>query len=242
VSDRTRRVFVAATPVTGDRVALDADETHHATRVLRLKAGDAVVVFDGAGGEWDAAIAEASPRGVAVEVGARRDTAVEPSIRVILHQAIVRPDKLEWVLQKGTEVGVAGFRLIATDRSETRLPPPARLARYGRIIMEACKQSGRVRLPELATGTFAPPGAGRTAIALAPVPAARPLGELLVGPAPSEVWLAVGPEGGFSDRELADFAASGWAFASLGPRILRTETAGCVAASLVLHAWGDLGR
>ena len=108
--------------------------------------------------------------------------------------------------------------------------------------MEACKQSGRVRLPELATGTFALPDPGCTAIALAPVPAARPLGELLAGPAPSEVWLAVGPEGGFTDGEIAGFAGFGWAVASLGPRILRTETAGCVAASLVLHAWGDLGR
>jgi 16S rRNA (uracil1498-N3)-methyltransferase len=242
VSDRTRRIFVAATPQTGDRVALDADESHHATRVLRLKVGDTVAVFDGAGGEWDATIAEASSHGVAVAVGARRDNAVEPPIRVILHQAAVRPDKLEWVLQKGTEIGISGFRLIETDRAESPLPPPARLARYRRIIMEACKQSGRVRLPELATGASEPPGPETAAIALAPVPAARPFGELLAGRAPSEVWLAVGPEGGFTDSEIAGFAASGWAVASLGPRILRTETAGCVAASLVLHAWGDLGR
>jgi 16S rRNA (uracil1498-N3)-methyltransferase len=242
VSDRERRVFVAETPRPGDRVTLDADEAHHATRVLRLKAGDAVAAFDGAGGEWDATIAEASPRGAVVEIGRRRDVTVEPPIRVILHQAVVRPDKLEWVLQKGTEVGIAGFRLIETERAEAPLPSPSRLARCRRIVMEACKQSGRVRLPELSTGSPEPPGPGRTAIVLAPVPAARPLGELLAGAASSEVWLAVGPEGGFTDREVAGFAGSGWSLATLGPRVLRTETAGCVAAAIVLSAWGDLGR
>ena len=241
MTDKCRRAFLAASPGPGARVELDPDESHHVARVLRLKPGEALHVFDGQGGAWAATIHEVLRDRVSVVVGDEIGERVDPELRVVVFQALVRPEKIEWVLQKGTEIGVAGFRLIGSDRVEAPPPSPARLARYGRIVMEACKQSGRCRLPTLALGSIESPPAGVMAIVLAPGAGVPSLGSVLGGPAAPEVWLAVGPEGGFSDGELEALTGRGWRPASLGPRVLRTETAGAVAASIVLHTWGDLG-
>ena len=241
VTDKCRRTFLTATPVPGDRVDLDPEESHHVARVLRLKAGDALHVFDGDGGEWAATIHEVSRDRVTVVVGSEHREDVESELCVVVWQALVRPEKIEWVLQKGTEIGVAGFRLIGSERAEAPPPSPARLARYGRIVMEACKQSGRRRLPTLALSSIASAPDGIVAIVLAHAAGVPSLGTVLAGAAAPEVWIAVGPEGGFSDAELEALTARGWRPASLGPRVLRTETAGAVAAAIVLHTWGDLG-
>ena len=241
MTDALRRAFLAATPTPGDRVDLDPDESHHIARVLRLKAGDTLAVFDGKGGEWAATIDAMSPPRVSVVVGAPRPGVVDPELRVVIFQALARPEKLEWVLQKGTEIGVGAFRLIASERVDAPPPSPARLARYRRILMEACKQSGRRRLPTLAPGGLEPPEAGVVAILLAPAGGEATLGTVLAGAKAAEVWIAVGPEGGFSDGEIEAAIRRGWRCASLGPRVLRTETAGAVAAAIVLNAWGDLG-
>jgi len=242
MTDRLRRAYLAVTPASGDRAALDPEESHHVARVLRLKPGDALSVFDGRGGEWEATIAAIARDRVEVVVLACRPGIVEPPLRVVLDQALVRPEKIEWVLQKGTEIGIHAFRLIATERAEAPPPSPSRLTRYERILLEACKQSGRRVLPSLVVGPFEAPGPGVSGIVLSHGPGVEPLSTLLSGPRPDEIRLAVGPEGGFTESELSSLDASGWRRASLGPRTLRTETAGAVAAALVLHLWGDLGR
>ena len=241
MTDKIRRAFLAATPVPGDRAALDPLESHHVARVLRLKPGDALAVFDGKGGAWEARIDDLSRDRVTVVVGAARAGEVEPKLRVVVCQAIVRPEKIAWVLQKGTEIGVAAFLLIASDRVEAPPPSPSRLTRYRRIVMEACKQSGRRLLPSVDLGDLETPGDGVVAIVLAHAEGVATVGAVLALPSPSEVWIAVGPEGGFSDDEIDALTARGWRRASLGPRVLRTETAGAVAAAIVLHTWGDLG-
>jgi 16S rRNA (uracil1498-N3)-methyltransferase len=236
-----RRAFVAGTLAEGDRLDLDPDESHHVARVLRLKVGDQLAVFDGKGGEWAATIEAATRERVTVIAGRPVPGMVEPAIRVVVYQALVRPEKLEWVLQKGTEVGVTAFRLVASERVEAPWPSPSRLARYARILMEACKQSGRRRLPELSSGALDAPPEGVVAIVLAHAPGVEAIGTVLAGRPAEDVWVAVGPEGGFSESELEGMIRAGWRRASLGPRVLRTETAGAVAAALVLHSWGDLG-
>jgi 16S rRNA (uracil1498-N3)-methyltransferase len=241
MTDAIRRAFVARTPAPGDRVDLDADESHHVARVLRLKPKDALAVFDGRGGEWAATIEAVTRESVTVAVGALRQGLVDPVLRVSLFQALARPEKLEWVLQKGTEVGIGAFHLVASERVEVPPPSPSRLQRYARIVMEACKQSGRRRLPPVALGELGTPPDGVTAIALAISSGLDPLGTVLAAPRTGDVWLAVGPAGGFSEGELTALTDAGWRLASLGPRVLRTETAGVVAAAIVLHAWGDLG-
>jgi 16S rRNA (uracil1498-N3)-methyltransferase len=239
MTDRMRRALLPSAGNTGDRVLLDPEESHHAARVLRLKRGDALNVFDGAGREWAATIEDVTGDRVAVVLGQEVEGRVEAPLRVVLYQANVRPEKLEWVLQKGTELGVAAFRIVVTERVEAPAPSPARLTRYRRILLTACKQSGRRVLPELAVGGIETPGADVAAIVL--TQEAPALGKVLQAEPPHEVWIVVGPEGGFTDAELSALAGRGFLAASLGPRVLRTETAGAVAAAVVFHTWGDLG-
>jgi 16S rRNA (uracil1498-N3)-methyltransferase len=241
MTDRVRRAIVAVGAAPGRRIELDAEESHHVSRVLRLKRGDALCVFDGAGREWTATIEELARHHVAVVVGDELTERVESTLRLVVFQALIRPEKLEWVLQKGTELGVAAFRLFASDRVDAPPPSEARLTRYRRILLESCKQSGRRMVPELSVGPLDAPGPGIVAVALAPVPEAARLGQVLAAPAPAAAWLAVGPEGGFTADERGAWQARGWLLASLGPRVLRTETAGAVAAAIVLNKWGDLG-
>lgn len=242
MSDRVRRAYLDAAIVPGLCTDLDHEESHHVARVLRLRAGDALAVFDGRGGEWDATVEDIARDRVSIAIGAARAGVPEPSLRVTLFQALVRPERMEWVLQKGTEIGVTSFRIVAAERSEAQTPSPTRLDRYRRVVMEACKQSGRRRLPEISEGSLEPPPAGILALILTGSAETATLGARLRGSPPEETWIAIGPEGGFTDDEIATCAGSGWRAASLGPRTLRTETAGAVAAAIVLHRWGDLGR
>lgn len=241
MTERMRRAFAAAVPAAGGRAVLDPEESHHVARVLRLKTGDALCVFDGEGGEWDARIEDLTPDRVTVVVGAARAGSVEPEVRIVVWQSIARPEKIEWVLQKGTEVGVAAFRLVASKRVEAPPPSPSRMTRYRRILMEASKQSGRRRVPTVDLGPLEAPPKDVAAFVLSQGEGASTLGDLLLGHPAREVWIAVGPEGGFSETEIDGLASQGWRRAALGPRVLRTETAGAVAAAIVLHRWGDLG-
>lgn len=217
-------------------VTLDPDETHHLARVLRARPGDRVDVFDGKGREWRGVF----EGGSAVRLGDEILGAVEAAVAVTLLQAGSRPERIEWVLQKGTEIGVVAFRWIATERVEVEAPSEAKLDRWRRILVEAAKQSGRRVVPTLEVEPVwpRPPSAG-TALVLHP--GAAPIGAALSRPPDPAVEVAVGPEGGFGEEETAALAALGWSPVGLGPRILRTETAGPLAAALVLHAWGDLG-
>jgi 16S rRNA (uracil1498-N3)-methyltransferase len=167
---------------------------------------------------------------------------VEPGLRLHLYQALCRQDRFEWVIQKGTEIGMTAIHPLAAERADGRPPDAKRLARWRRIAIEACKQSGRRLCPEILPVDRVPaPGPGVTALVLDPGSSELPLGRALPGPAPEELWVAVGPEGGFSDVELERMVGLGWRPAGLGPRILRTETAGLVACAIALHHLADLG-
>jgi 16S rRNA (uracil1498-N3)-methyltransferase len=226
----------------GSDVRLGDEEAHHVVRVLRLRAGEPLAIFDGAGREWEGTIVEARGGSVLVRLGDERTDTVEPSLPLTLVQGLSRPDRVEWALEKATEVGVRAIVLATCARSDGPPPSPSRLGRWRRIVLEAAKQSGRRRLPELVD-----PSPLRDAVAplqglrIVLRPGAPPLAETLAGVAPEAAALAVGPEGGFEEAEVALLGEAGWKPASLGPRVLRTETAGPVAAALVLHRWGDLG-
>jgi len=238
---RVRRVFHDGPLASGRTIELAEDEARHLRQVLRLHVGDAVAVFDGRGGEHDGEVEELGRGAVTVRLGAARTDPVEPPLRIALYQALCRPDRMEWVIQKGTEIGVSVFRPLRCERAEERRITPARLERWRRIAREACKQSGRRVVPEVdePRDEAPPPRGGATAIVLDPS-AMSPLGAALPASA-GEVWLAVGPEGGFTEPEIGALRETGWIAASLGPRVLRTETAGVCAAAVVLHRLGDFG-
>jgi 16S rRNA (uracil1498-N3)-methyltransferase len=245
VSGHRPRVYHASLPDPGGsgiKVQLDAEESHHVSRVLRLRPGDSLDVFDGVDREWSAIIEGASPTGAELRLVEPVTTVVEPEVAVVLFQAVCRAQRMEWAIQKGTELGVSGIRPFPGERGEAGAPTPSRLVRWRRIVLEAAKQSGRRRLPALdPVDTLPQPPDGILALLLEPGPDPCPLSERLNQAAGAGVWLAVGPESGFSEDELRVFGDRGWLPCSLGPRTLRAETAGVVAATIVLNRLGDLG-
>jgi 16S rRNA (uracil1498-N3)-methyltransferase len=225
----------------GVRIALDPDEAHHVRKVLRLQPGDALAVFDGRGGEWSATIAAGAPREVVVTLGTPRDDALEAPLEVTLWQGRSRSERFELAVQKATELGARAIVALECARSEGRPPDARRLERYRRVAIEACKQSGRRRLPELRYAVELPPPPPGTAALLLDTAGAPPLAAVAGAARPAAVWIGVGPEGGLTAAERAAALAAGWTAVGLGPRTLRTETAGIVAVALVLHRWADLG-
>jgi 16S rRNA (uracil1498-N3)-methyltransferase len=241
--ERHWRVHHPVLPVEPDvTIELSPAESHHVHRVLRLRKGDGLSVFDGNGRERSGVVVGGGPGGITLRLQEEVERQVEAPVEIELFQALCRPDRMEWVIQKATEIGVGTVHPFPAERAEGRAPTPDRLERWRRIAIEACKQSGRRRVPAIEPGEDLPaPPPGRTAILLDGGSRARPLGELLVGPGEAAVWIAVGPESGLAAHEVDRALELGWRAGHLGPRTLRTETAGLVAATIVLHRWGDLG-
>jgi 16S rRNA (uracil1498-N3)-methyltransferase len=227
----------------GAQFTLAPEAAQHVGRALRLKTGDAITVFDGRGGEYEAAIQRIDKDRVDVKVGAYRDVDTEPRIRVGLVQGLPEADKMDWIIQKSVELGVAWIQPIVCDRSVVRLSgerAARREAHWQRVAVAACEQSGRNRIPEVRPtlafqGWVAEP-------ATAPRWILDPAGEPVNRKSPSErdLELLVGPEGGLSEREHELALAQGSCEpVALGPRTLRTETAPLAALAAIHALWGD---
>ncbi len=242
------RFFVPPEWIRGGRVRFGDGIDRQIVRVLRLRPGDGVWALDGRGRAFRVVLRQADRRGVWGEIVEEVDAlGSEPAREVILYPALIKAERFEWLLQKGTEVGVAAFRPLLTRRTVVKAPGAQRWARWGRIVREAAEQSGRGRLPELAapqplTAALEKLPPGEPAAILWVGASSRSLGETLAGwsDAP-RVHLFIGPEGGFAPEEVAAAREAGCAPVSVGPRILRAETAGLIAAALTLAALGELG-
>ena len=222
---------------------------HQIRDVLRMRPGDEIVLLDNSGQARRVqlvAIDRDAVRGRVIET-TTLDT--EPRTRITLYQGLLKGQKFEWVLQKGTEIGVAAFvPLLAArcvigsvdDVSDTRIE------RWERVVVEAAEQSGRAALPHLSNPQLfdkASRDAVRSGLALIPWEGEHSLGlrQALEGTRPGPIALFIGPEGGFTDEEIARAREIGLVPVTLGKRILRAETAGLAAASAILYALGDLG-
>jgi 16S rRNA (uracil1498-N3)-methyltransferase len=237
------RFFIETDLAAGASVDLPTGVAHHAAHVLRLRDGDAVVVFNGRGGEFRGRLAA---RGRQVELVHHDPVERESSVACTLVQAWIATDKLEWVVEKAVELGVARIALVATRRGVVRLDAARRAKRIDRlrdIAIAACCQCGRNRVPSIDAfgelgSALAAAGAGATRLVLQP-DAPRSLVEI-VGTNPGPVAIAVGPEGGFDADEFALVRRAGFQAARLGPRVLRTETAGLAALATLQATVGDL--
>jgi 16S rRNA (uracil1498-N3)-methyltransferase len=226
----------------GAQFALPDDAAQHVAKSLRLKAGDALSVFDGRGGEYDATIQRIDRDRVDVKVGAFRDVDRESALALGLVQGLPEADKMDWIIQKATELGAGWIQPVTCERSVVRLSgdrAARREAHWRRVAVAAAEQCGRTRIPEVRptlgflSWLAAPGETPRWMLA----PGAEPLAAQPAAPSPLE--LVVGPEGGFSERERLLLVDHGCTAISLGPRVLRTETAP-VAALAAIHAlWGD---
>jgi 16S rRNA (uracil1498-N3)-methyltransferase len=261
------RLFHAGALSEAARVRLDADASHHALRVLRLAVGDAVELFNGDGRRYRARLLDADPRGATVETGAAVEAGTESPLAIGLAQALPAGDKMDWVVEKAVELGVLAIQPLFSRKSLLRLDgarAERRLAHWRRIAVAACMQCGRDRVPTIAAplplgawlarapvapAACLPPGpdavaADRTGSAAAPVmrlllsPRGEGVLHTLAAPLPP-LWLLAGPEGGLADDEEAQALAAGWRPLRLGPRILRTETAGLAALAALQARLGD---
>ena len=244
---RLTRLHVDAPLAPGARVALPEDAAAHLQRVLRLQPGDPCVLFNGDGNDYESRLLAAGKRGHEAEVvSVRPAAAAESPLRIVLLQGIARGEKMDWILQKATELGVAGIVPVSSERSEVRLDAARaekRLAHWRGIVASACGQSGRgvlppVSAPQSLADAAGAPGLPGTRLLLDPEADASIASMTAPGDA---CVLAVGPEGGWSPRDRAQLQAAGFAGLRLGPRILRTETAGIAAIAALQARFGDLG-
>jgi 16S rRNA (uracil1498-N3)-methyltransferase len=250
-------------------VRLDADASHHLLRVLRLAPGEALELFDGRGLRHAGTLLDVQARGASVAVGDGRDAGTESPLSLGLAQALPAGDKMDWVVEKAVELGASVIQPLAARRSVLRLDPDRaarRVAHWRRIAVAACMQCGRDRVPEIleplplarwlaspapaAVPGGSPPGpfAGASADRADAPPPLRlvlsPHGDGGLGSLARPeggAWLLVGPESGLDDDEEAAARAAGWRPLRLGPRVLRTETAGLAALAALQARFGDFG-
>lgn len=221
-------------------LVLEGSEAHHLAHVLRLRAGQSVVLFDGRGAEVDATITAVSKREVRLEPGTVRQLTDVPGLRLTLAVAPPKGDRFRWLVEKATELGVERLIPLRTTRSVVD-PRDAKLDKLRQTVIAACKQSGRARLMAIDETTdlesLRATRAAQAATASATLllhPEAPPLREQLRG-VEGELLLVIGPEGGFTPEELEQADSSGFPRGALGHTILRTETAALAGASIALH-------
>ena len=243
---RLTRIHVTTTLSTGIRITLPEAAATHLVRVLRLQDGDACVLFNGDGNDYDARIVSAGKRRVEAEVFGAHMVDNESPLRITLLQGIARGEKMDWILQKATELGIAAIVPASSERSEVKLDgerADKRLAHWRSVVVSACEQSGRARVPAVAApqplqATLADlPAAARFFLD----PEATQSIAAMSQPGESGCVLAVGPEGGWSPRDREILKQGDFAGLRLGPRILRTETAGIAAIAALQSRFGDLG-
>ncbi|MEW6163458.1 MAG: 16S rRNA (uracil(1498)-N(3))-methyltransferase [Pseudomonadota bacterium] len=228
----------------GAQLDLPDAAAHHALKVLRMKAGDVLTLFDGTGGEWRAEIVSAGRTArVALRDFSGRES--ESPLDVTLAQALPAGDKMDWVIEKCVELGVTAIQPVAAKRSVIRLSAERmerRVAHWNQIARAACEQCGRNRVPGVAPVLDLPQylalAKAQNALRLILTPedgvAPRALGRPAI-----PVIAMIGPEGGWEEGEIQAARAAGFQPVRLGPRVLRTETAGAAVLATLQALWGD---
>lgn len=232
-------------------VALVGDQARYIGRVLRLKPGDGFTIFDGTGGEYPATVATISKSQVQINVAALDRRNAESPLAIHLLQGVSRGERMDFVVQKATELGVRHITPVLCEFSVVKLDPKRakkRAQHWSNIVISACEQCGRNVLPHIdapqplrnwfGDNLVNNPDSADTRILLRPA-AETPLGS--IAKPGGDLTLLVGPEGGFSDAEYEQAGIAGFKAAGFGPRILRTETAAIAAIAVLQSLHGDLG-
>ncbi|MBP3966181.1 16S rRNA (uracil(1498)-N(3))-methyltransferase [Paenibacillus lignilyticus] len=255
-----QRYFVTPEQFTDNMVVLTGDDAHHVTRVMRMEAGDAIIVSDGRTRVAEATISVLSPGKVEAEVSQWLTMSGEPTWSVTVAQSLPKGDKMEIVIQKGTEIGAASFVPFQSQRMIVQYDEKKeakRLDRWGKIAKEAAEQAHRSRIPAIE-----PVASWRELVARIPeyhlalfcyekeggglglrdaIQARRGTAEGWSNDEPRNILLIVGPEGGFTEREAEEAEEAGAVIIGLGKRILRTETAAMVGLACLMYESGEMG-
>jgi 16S rRNA (uracil1498-N3)-methyltransferase len=250
---RLTRVYVEAGLEPGVSLELPADTGAHVARVLRARVGDALILFDGSGREFDGEIESVRGTRVRAAIGPGRSVDRESPLAVTLVQCVPRGDRMDFIVQKATELGVARIVPVLSQRGVVRLDArqaESKAAHWRGVAASACEQCGRNRLPSideprplldfLGSNDAVADGevrhVSRVRLLFEPVSAARQSEWRIDGP----VEVAIGPEGGFSPEEIGAFGLVGFERIGLGPRVLRTETAAIAAIAWLQARFGDM--
>ena len=242
---RVPRFYVPHSFAVGQEFVLPDTTFRHAVQVLRLGVDEPLILFNGEGGEYLAQISNVSKRSASVLIDKFSAIDTESPVHLTLVQAVIKPDKMDFALQKAVELGVNTIQPLITQRSVVRIGKEQvdkKLQHWEGIVVAACEQSGRTRMPEIQAPLtlerwLETPLVG-TRIILAP--GDFPRINALPADLPTPIALLIGPEGGFTDAEVETCVQAGVMPVSLGPRILRAETASSAALALLQHRFGDL--
>lgn len=238
----TPRFLVSSEALSGDRTVISGCELHH-LRVRRVRIGSSVILIDGRGQQRDGILTALGREQAVIALTPHQPPRRESHLRLVLAQAMLKADKMDLVIEKATELGVAEFLVFSSERSLGH-PSPHRLARWDRIARSAAKQCQRSVLP-----VFSPFLSFQDVLLRSEDPRllfwegarTQSLNDQ-PSPSPHGILAVVGPEGGFSPKEAQQAEAHGFRSTTLGPRILRAETAALVAVTLCQFRWGDLNR
>ena len=239
---RITRVYTPDLLAPESTVVLSAMPSAHLIKVLRLRAGAKAVLFNGDGKDYLCEILLAKAEAAQLRVLSAQPAAAESSLKITLLQAICRGDKMDWVLEKATELGVTHIIPVQSERSEVQLDSERankRREHWQRVVISACEQSGRAFVPQveaLKSLGIRLSGEIQADAKLMLEPGAEPI---TMARKVSSAALAVGPEGGWSERDLAQLGLAGFSPVAIGARVLRTETAGIAAISVMQAISGD---
>ncbi len=240
------RLFVSGPLINGTEIELDGDQARYIGKVLRCRIGDRLTAFNGEGPQWPVTVAQISKNAVLLELGEASEADTESHLKIHLVQGVSRGERMDLVVQKATELGVKRITPVLTEYGVVRLTSERaekRRAHWQKISISACEQSGRTRVPLIDTPISLKNWFGEKPnsvdLELILAPGAATALTSFVAPQ-TKVCVIIGPEGGFSDSECADARISRFKAVSLGPRVLRTESAAIAALAVMQSLWGDL--
>ncbi len=241
---RIPRIYLPRSLTPDAMVTLDTDAAHHIARVLRLHAGAPLILFNGQGGEYQAILHSITGNQVQAQILKHHAHETESPLQVTLAQGISRGERMDYTLQKAVELGVKTIIPLFSERCEVRLQGERldkRVRHWQGIVNSACEQCGRNRIPSVLAPMTLPqwlPTSDGLRLVLDPH-ATHSLAQY-TQPADGKITLLIGPEGGLSDAEIINTQHAGFTRIRLGPRVLRTETAGLAVLAALQAVWGDL--
>jgi len=242
---RVPRLFVDQSLAAGQEIQLRDDALHYARNVLRLESGALLRLFDGSGNEYAASITAIEKRAMVLQLGDQLPGAAELALPVHLGIGLARGERMDWVVQKCTELGVTTISPLLLSRCNAKLESARadnRLRHWRQVAISACEQCGSNRLPQIDLPLSLDEWLQQREALPGLVLHTSDSDALQQGTQPQGMRLLIGPEGGLDEQEFRRACAAGFRPWSLGPRIMRTETAPVAALAILQYLWGDMGR
>lgn len=242
ITMRIPRIYTHQALAINSSIELAETTSHYLSKVLRLQKGRELILFNGRGGEFSAEITDIHKKSVVVNINAFSADNRESSLQLELAIGVSRGERMDWVLQKATELGVTRITPLITERTEVKLDgerADKKMGHWQQIIISACEQCQRNLLPELAEPIVFSEWVSQCEAELKFVLHHRDNKGLPQDISTTSVVVLIGPEGGLDDNEIAQAINKNFSSLTLGPRVLRTETAPVAAISLVQFLWGD---